>query len=88
MRLGLSKRAAQEFINNGVNSVNKLRALSVEALDLLIRQIHKDNQGQGPFIPFFSQQYVKAIRYWVNCIHILGMEYPVEHITEQLAEQW
>jgi hypothetical protein len=87
-RLGLSERAAQAFIDNGITSVNKLRALSVEALDLLIKQIHKDNQGNGPFIPFFLQQYVQAIRFWATHMHILGNEYTVDQIMEQLAETW
>jgi hypothetical protein len=54
--LGLSELAANEFINNGVSNLNKLRTLTSEALDMLIKQIHRDNQGQGLFIPFFSQQ--------------------------------
>jgi hypothetical protein len=52
--LGLSELAANKFINSGVTSLNKLRTLMSEALDKLIKQIHRDNQGQGLFIPFFS----------------------------------
>jgi hypothetical protein len=43
VRLGLSQVAAQEFINNGVTSLNKLRVLTIVALDLLIKQMHRDN---------------------------------------------
>lgn len=67
IRLGLSPVAVQEFINNGITSLNKLRSLSAEALDMLIKQITKQrdapaaNPGAGIFIPFFSQQYICAI---------------------------
>jgi hypothetical protein len=88
IRLGLSEVAAQEFINNGITNLNKLRVLTVEALDMLIKQIHRDNQGAGLFIPFFSQQYIRAIRFWANRMHILGAEYPIEHVNEIMADMW
>jgi hypothetical protein len=55
VRLGLSQVATQELINNGITDHNRLRVLTIDALDLLIKQIHRDNQGAGLFIPFFSQ---------------------------------
>jgi hypothetical protein len=95
MRLGLSNNAAQEFINNGITALNKLRTLSTEALDMLIKQITRQQGNQGAnqggagiFIPFFSQQYIRAICFWANRMHVLGMEYTVQQITEQLAETW
>jgi len=57
-RLGLSALAAGEFINNGIDSLERLRLLSKEDLDRLIKQIHRDNAaagGAGIFIPFISQ---------------------------------
>lgn len=52
VRLGLSEVAAGEFINNGITNLNQLYTLTIEALDMLIKQIHWDNQGQAyPFIP-------------------------------------
>jgi hypothetical protein len=86
--------AAQEFINNGITALNKLQTLLVEALDMLIKQITKQrdnqgaNQGAGIFIPFFSQQYVRAIRFWANRMHVLGMDYTADQVTEQLAKMW
>ncbi len=57
MRLGLTEIAAREFTNNGINGLERLRMLSSDGLDRLIKQIHRDNQGAGLFIPFFSQEY-------------------------------
>ncbi len=88
VRLGLSQVAAQEFINNGITNLNKLQVLTAEALDMLIKQIHRDNQGAGLFIPFFSQQYIRAIRFWANRMHILGAEYPIEQVDEAMADMW
>jgi len=94
MRLGLSAVAAQEFVNNGTTTLSKLRTLSADALDMLIKQITKQreqqgaNQGAAIFIPFFSQQYIRAIRFWANKMHILGVDYTIEQVTEILAEQW
>jgi hypothetical protein len=56
MRLGLSEVAAREFMNNGIKSLQCLHLLTEDGLDRLIKQIHRDNQGAGLFIPFFSWQ--------------------------------
>ncbi len=88
MRLGLSEVAAREFINNGITNTHKLRILTADALDRLIKQIHHDNQGAGLFIPFMSQQYIHAVRFWVNRMYILGTPYGADLITEELAMQW
>jgi len=61
---------------------------------MLIKQITKQrdaqaaNPGIGIFIPFFSQQYLRAIRFWANRMHILGMQVEAIQVTEQLAEEW
>jgi len=52
--LGVLPVTAQEFITNGITSLARLRALTSEALDTFIKQIHRDNQGQGFFIPFIA----------------------------------
>jgi hypothetical protein len=88
MRLGLFELAANELLDNGTTNLNKLRCLTADALDMLIKQIHHDNQGQGLFIPFFSQQYVRAIRFWTGSMHILGMPYQIDVVTEELAKAW
>ncbi len=88
MRLGLSEVAAREFINNGITNTHKLRILTADALDRLIKQIHRDNQGAGLFIPFKSQQYIHAVRFWANRMYILGTPYGADLITEELAMQW
>jgi hypothetical protein len=88
VRLGLSPIAAHEFINNGIISTAKLRVLAQDDLDRLIKQIHRDNQGAGLFIPFMSQQYVHAVRFWTNRMHILGAPYDAELINLEMAEQW
>jgi len=88
VRMGLSELAANEFINNGITNLNKLRCLSAEGLDMLIKQIHRDNQGQGLFIPFFSQQYVRAIRFWTGRMHILGLLYDIQNVNEELDKRW
>jgi hypothetical protein len=66
IRLGMSEVSSREFTNNGKTSLDRLLVLMSEALTQLIKQIHRDNQGAGLFIPFFSQQYVHAIRFWAN----------------------
>lgn len=53
MRLGLSKVAAREFMNNSINSLQGLRLLMEDSLDRLIKQIHCDNQGAGIIHPIF-----------------------------------
>jgi len=88
MRLGFSLLAAREFTGNGISNLNRLRTLTEEALDRLIKQIHWDNQGAGLFIPFASQQHVHAIRFWANRMHIIGSPFSIEDINEPLAEMW
>jgi hypothetical protein len=63
IRLGFSLLAAREFTGNDINNLNRLRTLTEDMLDRLIKQIHRDNQGAGLFIPFASQQHVHAIRF-------------------------
>ncbi len=87
VHLGLSEVAAHEFINNGINNTHKLRTLTADALDRLIKQIHHDNQGAGLFIPFMSQQYIHAIHFWANRMYILDAPYGADLITEELAIQ-
>jgi len=43
-RLGLSEVAAHEFTDNGITNMNRLRTLTENALDCLIKQIHRDNR--------------------------------------------
>jgi hypothetical protein len=88
MHLGLSHLAATEFINNGIINMNRLRSLTETVLERLIEQIHRDNQGAGLFIPFTSQQYLHAIRFWANRMHIVGLPYDIEDVNEPLAEMW
>ncbi|MFO0446496.1 MAG: hypothetical protein ACK524_11600 [Planctomyces sp.] len=88
MRLGLSLLAAREFTGNGIMTINRLRTLTEDSLDRLIKQIHRDNQGAGLFIPFASQQHIHAIRFWANRMHIIGAPYDVDDIDEPLAEMW
>jgi hypothetical protein len=66
MRLGLSQLAGLEFTDNGITMMNHLRMQTEESLDRLIKQIHRDNQGAGLFIPFASQQYQHAICFWAK----------------------
>jgi len=88
MRLGLSDVAAIEIINNGISSLQRLRMLSEEALTRMIKQIHWDNTGAGTFIPFFSQESFFAIHFWANQMHILGIAYEPDQVTEALAMSW
>lgn len=88
IRLGLSQLAATEFIHNGITNMNWWRSLTKAALDRLIKQIHRDNQGASLFIPFASQQYIHAIRFWANCMHIICAPYDVNNVNEPLAEMW
>jgi hypothetical protein len=61
---------------------------------MLIKQITKQrdaqalNPGVRIFIPFFLQQYIRAIWFWANRMHILGMQFEVNQVTEHLAEIW
>jgi hypothetical protein len=75
---------------NGIRTLSQLRNLTEDALDRLIKQIHRDNAGVGAglFIPFASQQYIHAVRFWVNRMHILGLPYTTDLVTLPLAEVW
>jgi hypothetical protein len=66
----------------------RLRLLNEDGLDRLIKQIHRDNQGAGLFIPFFSQESVHAIHFWVNRMYILGLPYKLDQVTEEYATLW
>jgi len=75
---------------NGIRTLSQLRNLTEDALDRLIKQIHRDNAGVGAglFIPFASQQYIHAVRFWVNRMHILGLPYTTDLVTLPVAEVW
>jgi hypothetical protein len=88
MRLGISQLVAREFTNNGINSLQCLCLLTEDGLDRLIKQIHRNNQGAGLFIPFFSQESVYAIHFWTNHMYILGIPYNLEQVTEEHALLW
>lgn len=45
-------------------------------------------RGASLFIPFASQQYIHAIRFWANCMHIICAPYDVNNVNEPLAEMW
>jgi len=87
-RLGITEVATHEFKNNGINSLQRLRLLDKDGLDHLIKQIHRDNQGAGLFIPFFSQESLHAIHFWVSRMHILGIPYELDQVTEAHAMRW
>jgi hypothetical protein len=90
-RLGLSAIAANEFINNGIDSINQLRLLAKEDLERLIKQIHRDNAaagGAGNFIPFIGQTYVHAVHFWANRMYILRIEHDETLIDLNMARQW
>lgn len=90
-RLGLSALAANEFINNGISSVQTLRLLGKDDLDRLIKQIHRDNAaagGAGIFIPFLAQTYVHAVHFWANRMYILGQDFDETLIDLQMARAW
>jgi hypothetical protein len=82
IKLGFSELAAQEFTDNGITALNRPRTLSSDALDMLIKQIHRDNQGQGLFISFNAQQHIRAIRFWTNRRHIIGQDYTLDMLDE------
>jgi hypothetical protein len=88
MRLGLLDVAAREIINNGISSLQRLRMLSEEALTRMVKQIHRDNAEAGTFIPFFSQESLFANHFWANRMHILGIAYETDQVTEALAMSW
>jgi len=51
--------------------------------------MHRGIQGgAGVFIPFFSQESVHAVHFWCNRMHILGIAYPLEQVTQELALNW
>jgi hypothetical protein len=79
---------ALEFTGNGIMTINRLRTLTEDSLDCLIKQIRRDNQGAGLFIPFASQQHIHAIRFWDNRMHIIGAPFDFNDINELLAEMW
>jgi hypothetical protein len=88
MHLGLTEIAVREFTNNGINSLDCLHLLTTDGLDWLIKQIQRDNQGAGLFIPFFSQESIHSIHFWTNRIYILGIPYELNQVTEELATVW
>jgi hypothetical protein len=89
VRLGLSDVAAAEFTDNGITNIHRWRALMEDALDRLIKQLSRDNNGgAGLVIPFISQQYLHAVRFWANRMYILGTPYDVALVTGPLAEAW
>jgi len=90
IRLGLTEVAAREFTDNGITTLHRLRTLSEDDLKALIKQIHRDNAGGGAglLIPFGSQQYIQAIRFWAGRMHITGRPYNVQDVDEQLAAGW
>jgi hypothetical protein len=47
--------------------------LTKDGLDCLIKLFHRDNQGAGLFIPFFSQASIHSIHFWTNRTHIIGI---------------
>jgi hypothetical protein len=76
IQLGLSPAAAQEIINNGITSLERLRMLSKDGLERLLKQLHRGIQAgaaAGVFIPFFSQESILSIHFWCNRMHILGI---------------
>jgi hypothetical protein len=86
MQLGLSLLAVHEFTGNGIMTINRLRMLTKDSIDHLIKQIHRDNQGTG--LTFASQQHIHAIHFRANRMHIIGAPYDVDDINEPLAEMW
>jgi hypothetical protein len=69
--------------------MNRLRALTEEALNQLIKQIQSDrNGGADLVVPFVSQQYVHAIRFWANRMYIIGASYDAALVKQPLAETW
>jgi hypothetical protein len=55
---------------------------------MLIKQIHRSNQGQGLFIPFLAQQYVRPICFWAKKMHIMGRTYDLDMIHQNMADTW
>jgi hypothetical protein len=88
IRLGLTEVSAREFMNNGITSLDRLQVLTQESLTQLIKQIHRDNQGAGLFIPFFSQQCINVVHFWANRMYILGLPYHIAQVNMDLAVTW
>ena len=87
--LDLTDVAAREFMENGITSLHQLRMLSEASLTRLIKQIHRDNaEGAGLAIPFMSQQYIQAMRFWAQRQHTLGMPYDIDTFQLADAEYW
>jgi hypothetical protein len=63
--------------------------LPKDGLERLIKQMHGGVQGgAGIFIPFFTQELIHSIHFWCNRMHIIGVPYGVEQVTEELALNW
>jgi len=76
-------------MENGVTSIHQLCVLSKDSLVRLIKQIHRDNQGgAGLTIPFMSQEYIQALRFWAQRQHTLGLPYDVETFQLYDAYYW
>jgi len=89
IRLGTSQAATTEFINNGITSLERLRMLSKDGLERLIKQMHRGVQGGvGFFIPLFTQELIYSIHFWCNRMHIIRVPYGVEQVTQELALNW
>jgi hypothetical protein len=79
----------QQNLDNGITNMNPFHALTEDALDCLIKQITRDNNGgAGLVIPFASQQYLHVLQFWANRMYILGSPYNVALINKALAEAW
>jgi len=89
IHLGLTAVAAAEVTDNGITTIARLRALTEDALDRLIKQLTRDNHGgTGLVISFNAQQYLHAILFWLNRMYILGLPCEAAMINEALAEEW
>jgi len=89
VRLGLTDVAAREFMENGVVTVHQLRSLSADALTRLMKQIQRDNNGGGGLvIPFMSQEYIQAMRFWTQRQFSLGLQYDAENFHMPDAVYW
>jgi hypothetical protein len=65
--------------------------LSKDGLERLLKQLHRGIQAgaaAGVFIPFFSQESILSIHFWCNRMHILGIPYQLNQVTEDLALNW
>jgi hypothetical protein len=87
IHLGLAPIVAQNFINNDINTIERLCPLSQEDINRLVKIIHRDNMN-GLFIPFGAQQAIHAIQFWANPMYSLGRPYNADIITAELAAEW